>query len=86
MKVGWTTLVVAGLLGCWVANGAPATKQLSNPATTAEASDYKSTSRYDDVIQFIRAIQARDPDVRVENFATTTEGRALPLVLVGAGR
>ena len=86
MKVGWTTSVVAGLLSCSVANGAAVTKQPSNPATVAESSDYKSTSRYDDVIQFIRAIQARDPDVRVENFATTTEGRALPLVLVGSGR
>jgi len=54
--------------------------------TVAETSDYKSTSRYDDVIAFVRAIQAADPDIRVENFATTTEGRALPLVIVGSGK
>ena len=54
--------------------------------TVAETSDYKSTSRDDDVIAFIRAAQTVDPDIRVENFAVTTEGRALPLVIVGSGR
>jgi len=54
--------------------------------TTAETSDYKSTSRYDDVIAFIHAVQKIDPEIRVETFATTTEGRALPLVIVGSGR
>jgi hypothetical protein len=53
------------------------------PKTLAETTDYKSTSRYDDVIAFVRAIQSIDPDVRVETFATTNEGRALPLVIVG---
>ena len=52
--------------------------------TVAETSDYKSTSRDDDVIAFIRAAQTVDPDIRVENFAVTTEGRALPLVIVGS--
>ena len=54
--------------------------------TFAETTDYKSTSRYDDVIAFIHAAQSIDPDIRVENFATTTEGRALPLVIVGSGK
>ena len=53
------------------------------PMTLAETTDYKSTSRYDDVMAFVHAIQSIDPDVRVETFATTTEGRALPLVIVG---
>jgi Zinc carboxypeptidase len=53
------------------------------PTTLPERTDYRSTSRYDDVIAFIRAIQKIDPDVRVENFATTNEGRALPLVILG---
>src|SRR5439155_24187651 len=35
------------------------------------------------VIAFVRAIQAIDPDIRVETFARTTEGRDLPLVIVG---
>jgi hypothetical protein len=53
------------------------------PKTTAETSNYLSTSRYADVMAFVGAIQRADPDVRVETFATTGEGRALPLVVAG---
>src|SRR5260221_13991732 len=53
------------------------------PQTMAETSHYLSTSRYDDVMAFVAAIQRLDPDVRVETFATTNEGRALPLVIAG---
>src|SRR5438067_1104206 len=53
------------------------------PKTAAETSNYLSTSRYADVMAFVGAIQRADPDVRVETFATTNEGRALPLVVVG---
>src|SRR5258708_38813432 len=53
------------------------------PMTVAETTDYKSTSRYDDVISFVHAIQSIDPGIRLETFATTNEGRALPLVIVG---
>ena len=53
------------------------------PRTTAESSNYRSTSRYEDVIDFIAAIQGTDPDIRVETFATSGEGRALPLVIAG---
>jgi hypothetical protein len=53
------------------------------PKITAETSNYLYTSRYADVMAFVGAIQRTDPDVRVETFATTNEGRALPLVVVG---
>jgi Zinc carboxypeptidase len=53
------------------------------PRTAAETSNYLSTSRYADVMEFVGAIQRADADVRVETFATTSEGRALPLVIVG---
>src|SRR2546430_11128609 len=53
------------------------------PKTIAESSNYRATSRYDDVIAFVGAIQRADPDIRVETFATTNEGRALPLVIAG---
>src|SRR5207248_5209951 len=53
------------------------------PKTVAETSNYRSTSRYDDVIAFISAIQREDTNVRMETFATTNEGRTLPLVIVG---
>ena len=53
------------------------------PKTIAETSNYISTSRYAEVMSFIAAIQRIDPDIRVESFATTNEGRSLPLVVVG---
>jgi hypothetical protein len=55
----------------------------SLPQTTAESSHYLSTSRYDDVMAFVAAIQRADTNIRVETFATTNEGRALPLVIAG---
>ncbi len=54
------------------------------PRTIPEQTDYASTSRYEDVMAFIKAIEAADPDIRVQTFAVTNEGRALPLVLVGS--
>ena len=51
--------------------------------TVAETSNYLSTSRYEDVMKFIAAIQQLDPDVRLETFARTNEDRALPLVIAG---
>src|SRR2546425_1207283 len=53
------------------------------PRTTAESTNYRDTSRYAEVMEFIAAIQRADHDIRVETFATTNEGRALPLVLAG---
>src|SRR5581483_6829586 len=53
------------------------------PKTTAESTNYRATSRYADVIAFISAIQRVDPDVRVETFAASNEGRGLPLVIAG---
>ena len=53
------------------------------PKTRAEESNYQMTSRYADVMEFVSAIQQRDPAIRVETFATTNEGRALPLVIAG---
>jgi len=55
----------------------------SLPRTVAEASRFRSTSLYPDVMQFLEAMQRIDPDPRVETFGTSLEGRALPLVIVG---
>lgn len=50
--------------------------------TRAEATGYQETSRYDDVIGFIDALQARSPLLRVETFGRSHEGRALPLLVL----
>jgi hypothetical protein len=53
------------------------------PQTVAEATGYKATSRYADVMAFIREIQRLSPFVRVETLCTSPEGRKVPLLVVG---
>src|SRR5512139_1156649 len=55
----------------------------SGPRTAAEATDYSATSIYAEVMAFIRDLQKLSPLVRVETMAVSTEGRAIPLVVIG---
>ena len=55
----------------------------AGPKTTAESSDYAATSTYADVMGFIREVQKLSPLVRLETISTTTEGRAVPLLVIG---
>jgi hypothetical protein len=48
----------------------------------AEVTDYKETSRYADVMEFIARLQTLSDAVKVETFGVTTEGRHLPLVIL----
>jgi hypothetical protein len=54
------------------------------PLTRAEATDYRETSRYADVMAFIDAI-ADSPRLHATTFGYSFEGRPLPLVVVGRG-
>lgn len=51
--------------------------------TRAEISDYSSTSTYGDVMQFLEKLAENSPYARLESFATTVEGRKVPLLIVG---
>jgi zinc carboxypeptidase len=53
--------------------------------TTAEATDFKSTSTYDDVVKFMKAVDEASPIVFYTTYGTTTEGRAMPMAVVGTG-
>ena len=53
------------------------------PLTVAEQSGFKATSRYADVRDFIHKLQALSPYLRVETMATSTEGRSIPLLVIG---
>lgn len=55
------------------------------PETRAERTDYRETSRYDDVVDFLAAVDARSPHLHVTQFGYSHEGRPLPLVIAGAG-
>jgi hypothetical protein len=47
----------------------------------AELSNYEETSRYEDVMQFIRELQKQSVNFRVEYFGKTEQGRDLPLMI-----
>lgn len=58
-------------------------QNLAGLETRAEATQYRETSRYADVITFIDAVAAVAPMMHVTTFGYTFEGRPLPLVVVG---
>lgn len=51
--------------------------------TTAERTNYDSTSAYQDVMHFIDELQKRSDIIRVETIATSTEGRKVPMMVIG---
>ncbi|MEN6561189.1 MAG: M14 family metallopeptidase [Acidobacteriota bacterium] len=61
----------------------PPAPPASGPVTTAEASAYAATSTYAEVMAFIRGLQELSPLVRVETIAASTEGRDIPLLVIG---
>lgn len=53
-----------------------------NLQTVAERSEFKSTSDYEDVMNFIDQLKKLSPYIRIENIATSTEGREIPLLII----
>ena len=75
-------------LSCAITAFAAHAQQKSSIAdlkTTAEATGFKSTSTYDDVVKFMKAVDEASPDIYYTTYGTTTEGRAMPLAIVGTG-
>jgi hypothetical protein len=67
------------------AQAAPAISgALSALKTRAERTNYEETSRYQDVIDFMRAVAAASPKVHLATMGYSFEGRALPLAVIGA--
>src|SRR3954470_9317715 len=58
---------------------------LAELKTTAEASGFKSTSTYDDVVKFMKAVDDASPLIFYTTYGTTSEGRAMPMAVVGTG-
>jgi hypothetical protein len=54
------------------------------PLTRAEVSGYAETSRYDDVMAFMRAMAAASPQIHLTTYGYTYEGRPMPLAVIGA--
>jgi Zinc carboxypeptidase len=53
--------------------------------TTPESTGFKSTSTYDDVVTFMKAVDEASPNIYYTTYGTTFEGRAMPLAVVGTG-
>jgi dipeptidyl-peptidase-4 len=72
-------LVLAGL----VAASIPLAADQVPFRTVAEASQFQSTSRYADVLDFIAKLKAKSPYIRVETLCRSAEGRDVPLIVIG---
>lgn len=54
------------------------------PLTRPEATGYTETSRYDEVIAFMKAMAAAAPQIHLTTYGYTYEGRPMPLAVIGA--
>lgn len=54
----------------------------SELVTVAEQSDYKQTSAYKDVMEFLFAAQTRSDKIEILRLTTSSEGRMVPLVVI----
>jgi len=53
--------------------------------TTPESTGYKSTSTYDDVVKFMKAVDEASPIIYYTSYGTTFEKREMPMAVVGTG-
>jgi len=77
-------VAVAAVAGA-MSLGASQPSPLADLKTTAESSGFKSTSTYEDVVKFMKAVDEASPIVFYTTYGTTTEGRAMPMAVVGTG-
>ncbi len=62
------------------ATRAPGAQWLTRP----ERTDYAETSRYDEVMAYMKQMAAANPNIHLTTYGYTTEGRPLPLAVIGA--
>ncbi|MEP6999427.1 MAG: M14 family metallopeptidase [bacterium] len=54
------------------------------PLTRPELTGFAETSRYDEVVAFMKSMAAISPRIHLTTYGYTYEGRALPLAVIGA--
>jgi len=64
-------------------NASAQSADLSFLTTAAERTDFQETTRYDEVMAFLRVASAQHPDMHLTHFGYSLEGRPLPLVVFG---
>ena len=62
----------------------PARPVVNQWPTRPERTDYAETSRYDDVIAYMKQMAAVSPQIHLTTYGYTYEGRPLPLAVIGA--
>ena len=62
----------------------PAAAKRAWPLTRPEATSFTETSRYDEVVAFMKAMAAASPRIHLTTYGYTFEGRPLPLAVIGA--
>ncbi len=81
MKVPW--LIVSGLLFFLLEPALAQSIDLAFLETRAEATDFRETSRYDEVVAFTDVLGLASEQIHTSVFGYSSEGRALPLVVYG---
>ena len=56
----------------------------AGPLTRPEASHFAETSRYDDVMAYLKSMAAASPNIHLTTYGYTYEGRPMPLAVIGA--
>jgi len=79
MKAAATTLFAL------LITSAATAQSVANLQTTPERTRYEETSTHQDVMAFVRAVDAASDLIHLETMGTTNEGRAIPLAVVGRG-
>jgi hypothetical protein len=81
----FSRFVLACAVGAMVPGGSRAQSfvDVGSLQTRAERTDYRETSRYDDVTVFLQTVANASPAVHLTDFGYSFEGRALPLAVVG---
>lgn len=76
------SLLVMGL-ALWTFSAKSQDMNISSLRTRPELTDYRETSRYDDVMSFLEAVADDSDQLHLTSFGYTTEGRSLPLLVYG---
>ena len=89
MRVKSITCSALALLTPWIGGALlhalpPAAQAVAGLQTRPERTDFRETSRYDDVVAFLDAAAKASSRIHLTSFGKTFEGRALPLAVVGA--
>ena len=58
-------------------------QNLADLKTAPEATNFRETTRYADVVAFMKTVAAASPRIHLDTMGYTFEGRALPLAVVG---